>query len=58
MHELFSCKLIETKPVLIMLTDGTQDEAPRYPKSTTVTIFTERKLDVLLHGVNAFGLSE
>ena len=41
------------------MSDGASDEAPRYPKplQTAVTLFKELKLDVLLHGVNAAGLS-
>ena len=43
-----------------METDGVQDEAPRYPKTlaTVVDLFLHLNLDVLLHVVNAAGLSE
>ena len=41
------------------MSDGTSDEAPRFPKplQTGIALFKELKLDVLLHGVNASGLS-
>ena len=41
------------------MSDGASDEAPRFPKplQTGVALFKELKLDVLLHGVNAAGLS-
>ena len=41
------------------MSDGASDEALRYPKplQTVVTLFKELKLDVLLHWVNAAGLS-
>ena len=58
-RELFKCGLVEAKPILIFMSDGASDEAPRYPKplQTAVTLFKELKLRVLLHGVNAAGLS-
>ena len=58
-RELFKCGLVEAKPILIFMSDGASDEALRYPKplQTAVTLFKELKLDVLLHGVNAAGLS-
>ena len=58
-RELFTSKLIERKPVLIMVTDGTADEAPRFPKtlSTAIDLFKMLNLDALIHGVNAAGLS-
>ena len=42
-----------------METDGAQDEAPRYPKPLLcgIALFKELKLDALIHGVNAAGLS-
>ena len=42
-----------------METDGAVDQATRFPKtlSTAVDLFKDLKLDVLLHGVNASGLS-
>ena len=56
---LFKCDLINVKRIVIYMSDGTSDETPRFPKSlqTGVAIFKELKLDVLLHGVNAAGLS-
>ena len=41
------------------MSDGASDEAPRFPKPlyTAVLLFKELKLDVLMHGVNAAGLS-
>ena len=40
-------------------TDGAQDEAPRFPKplASAVSLFKTFNLDVLIHGVNASGLS-
>ena len=40
-------------------TYGAQDEAPRFPKplNSAVSLFKELKLDALIHGVNAAGLS-
>ena len=57
--ELFKCGLVEAKPVLIFMSNGASDEAPWYPKplQTAFTLFKELKLDVLLHGVSAAGLS-
>jgi len=42
-----------------MSTDGAQDEAPRFPKTlaTAIHLFRLLELDVLLHGINAAGLS-
>ena len=56
---LFKCGLINLNPVAIYMSDGTSDEAPRFPKplQTGIALFKELKLDVLLHGVNASGLS-
>ena len=58
-RELFKCGLVEAKPILIFMSDGASDEALRYPKplQTAVTLLKELKLDVLLHGANAAGLS-
>ena len=58
-RELFTSKLIERKPVLIMVTDGTADEAPRFPKtlSTAIDLFKMLNLDALIHVVNAARLS-
>ena len=57
--ELFQCQEVSLKPILLIETDGAQDEAPRYPKplSNAVHIFKEYKLDCLIHTVNASGLS-
>ena len=40
-RELFKCGLVEAKPILIFMSDGASDEAPRYPKplQTAVTLF-------------------
>ena len=58
-RELFKCNLVEAKPILIFMSDGVSDEAPRLPKplQTGVALFKELKLDTLIHGVNAAGLS-
>ena len=58
-RELFTSKLIEWKPVLIMVIDGAPDEAPRFPKtlSTAVDLFKMFNLDAVFHGVSAAGLS-
>ena len=56
MRELFKCNLINTKPILLLTIDPS-DEAPQYPKSCTVCFFQELESDVLLHAVNAAGLS-
>ena len=54
-QELFKWNLVEAKPILIFMSDGASDEAPRFPKplQTGVALFKELKLDALLHGVNA-----
>ena len=59
MRELFKCNLVQSKPILLLSTDGASDEAPRFPKplASAVYFFNELGLDVLLHGVNAAGLS-
>ena len=46
-------------PILIFMSKCASDEALQYPKplQTAATLFKELKLDVLLHGVNAAGLS-
>ena len=58
-RELFQTKLVKRKPIILMSTDGAQDEAPRFPKTlaTAIDLFRLLELDVLLHGVNAAGLS-
>ena len=57
-RELFTSKLIERKPVLILLTDSAADEAMRFPKtlSTAVDLFKMLNLDTLIHGVSTAGL--
>ena len=57
--KLFSTGHITRKPLLIIETDGAVDEAPRFPKplNCAISLFKEQKLDVLIHGVNAAGLS-
>ena len=59
MKEIFESSNLHERPILVLSTDGAQDEAPRYPKplATTVYFFKHLKLDVLLRGVNATGLS-
>lgn len=59
MRELFKCKEINRKPIMLLITDGAADEAPRFPKplASAVYFFKELKLDVLIHAVNAAGLS-
>ena len=59
MRELFKCNLIQSKPILLLSTDGASDEAPRFPKplAAAAYFFKNLKLDVLLHGVNDAGLS-
>ena len=58
-RELFETKLVRRKPIMLMETDGAQDEAPRFPKTlaTAVDLFRLLDLDILLYGVNAAGLS-
>ena len=57
MHELFRSEQIAPKPILLMETDGAQDEAPCYPKplAAAISLFKKLKLDALLHGINASG---
>ena len=45
--------------ISISESDGAADEAPRFPKTLAcmVDLFIELNLDVLIHGVNAAGLS-
>ena len=59
MQDLFKSQLVPTRPIVLISTDGAQDEAPRYPKTlaTEVHLFKTLELDVLLHGANAAGLS-
>jgi len=59
MRELFKCKEIDRKPIMLLTTDGAADEAPRFPKTlaSAVFFFKELELDVLIHAVNAAGLS-
>ena len=58
MHELLRSERIAPKPILLMETDGAQDEAPHNPKPLVVAIslFNELKLDALLHGINPSGM--
>jgi len=44
---------------MLLTTDGAADEAPRFPKTlaSAVFFFKELELDVLIHAVNAAGLS-
>ena len=57
--ELFESSNLPERPILVLFTDGAQDEAPCYPKplATAIHFFKHLKLDVFLHGVNAAGLS-
>uniref|UniRef100_A0A0K2V6P6 Putative LOC100207504 [Hydra vulgaris] n=1 Tax=Lepeophtheirus salmonis TaxID=72036 RepID=A0A0K2V6P6_LEPSM len=50
---------IKRKPILVVEADWAQDEAPRNvkPLDCSVSLFKELKLDALIHGVNAAGLS-
>ena len=59
MKKLFETKEIPNRPILILSTDGAQDEAPRFPKSLRVAVFLFKLLglDVYLHATNAAGLS-
>ena len=59
MKELFESSNLPERPILVLSTDGAQDEAPRYPKplATAIYLFEHLKLDVFLHGVNAARLS-
>ena len=59
-RELFKCDLINVKPIVIYMSDDASGEAPRFlkPLQTGVALFNELKLDVLLHGVDAAGLSD
>lgn len=57
LNDLFTSEYIKRKPILVIETDGAQDEAPIYPKplSCAVNLFKKLKLDALIHGVNAAG---
>ena len=57
--KLFDSGSIKRKPILIIETDGAQDEAPRFPKplACAVSQFKRLNLDAIIHGVNAAGLS-
>ena len=59
MKELFESSNLTEIPILVLSTDGAQDEAPRYPKPLATAIYFSKhlQLDVFLHGVNAAGLS-
>ena len=52
------CDLLNIKPIVVYMSDGASDEAPRFLKAfqTRFALFQELKLDVLLHGVNTAGL--
>ena len=49
LRELFLKGCLPEKPILLMETDGAQDEAPRFPKplSTAVSLFKQMKLFTL-----------
>ena len=57
--QLFESNNLPERPILVLSTDGAQDEAPRYPKplATAICFFKHLKVDVILHSVNAAGLS-
>ena len=57
--ELFDAQQIKTRSVLMMVTDGAADEAPRFSKTLNVPVdlFQLLELDALIHGVSAAGLS-
>ena len=57
--KLFEDKLISNKPILILETDGAMDEAPRSPSTLkcAIYVFKTYDCDVIIHGVNAAGLS-
>lgn len=59
MHDLLSPGKITRKPILLMETDGAQDEAPRVPRplASAVSLFKTFNLNVLIHGINASGSS-
>ena len=56
---MFKCGLVEAKSILIFMSDGASGKVPRYlkPLQTAATLFKELELDVVLHGVNAAGLT-
>ena len=59
MKELFESGALPKRPILLISTDGAQDEAPRFPKSLQVAVFLFKflALDALIHATNAAGLS-
>ena len=59
MKELFESSNLPERPILVLSTDGAQDEASRYPKplATAIYFFKHVKLDMFLHSFNAAGLS-
>ena len=59
MKSLFDSGDLPKKPILLLSTDGAQDEAPRFPKSLRVAVFLfiYLGLDVYIHATNAAGLS-
>ena len=59
MKSLFDSGDLPKKPILLLSTDGAQDEAPRFPKSLRVAVFLFKYLglDVYIHATNAAGLS-
>ena len=57
-RELFETKLVRRKPIMLMETDGAQNEAPHFPKTLATAVDLFRLLDVdVFHGANATGLS-
>ena len=59
MKNLFDTGAIPKRPLLLLSTDGAQDEAPRFPKSLRAAVFLFKYLglDVYIHATNAAGLS-
>ena len=59
MKELFESSNLPERPILVLSTDGAQDEAPRYPKPLATAIYFVKHLkrDAFLHGLNVAGLS-
>ena len=55
-RELLMCERLYPKPIMITMSDGASDEAPRLPK-LNVAIDLFKLFNVDMHGVNASGLS-
>ena len=59
LNQAFESGSIKRKPILVIESDGAADVAPRFdkPLAAQIALFKLLKLDVLIHGVNAAGLS-